>query len=909
MEELEVRIDVPKWTEEPEDARGTRFEALVRRFLRTQNYRVIERYRTSGSEIDLLCKNVLSDELLLAECKARKESVTSKDVSKLFSDLYSRDAALGYLFFISKLGKETLPRIDDLNNKSDKRIVGIEPGRLILGLQNAGVIKSASTPTTQLQLTREMHYLVLRDTEIWVRIVTDKFTGERIGLLAFSSATGASIEKADCPDLSDTDWQYKSLPWFNVVGSPKVPEKKLGLQTIARVAEADRWRDFLPANPADFVGRENTLNGLSDYLYDIANDATRIRILGVKGHSGWGKSSLCLKISERARAHTSSPSFILPVDCRAASDLNFPDLAFSRLLAECSSSSFIPPLFRFQHEALENPFETDSYRALFAELRSSKRSVGIIFDQFEEIIHREDKHDLFQRLQEVALLVDDMKQPLFVGFSWKTDGSVSSDNPGYQLWHTFGDRRKDFVIAGFSRDDADDFISRAAKVEGKRITPGSKETLIRQSSGYPWLLKKLTVRAFRNETIDQQFASADFSEDDIKALLDEDLENLSEKERSALRYVAEKSPVESYIVADQYGAETLKALIDRRIVVRSGNRLSVYWDIFREYIISGRIPLIPTTYIPTISSPKLIRSIRHMLGKERQSYDDFAMRLAVSLPTADNFIRDLSQLGITVPHRAESYFQVRVESEAQALKNVFRFLERHAIFNLFLEKAISKDLLTFESIEDEIKELYSFINPNDETLRSYFKRILSLAVFLGKARRKGRGYVPITDLSHAMRIDYDLGKPKEAEVFRAHAPVKKVLELGRALLRGPVAFSVLREMKLRNAVYAINTLGLSSFHGSDVKLDYGINTLDQLEELIANQLEGQDTIQIAREIVDHSPNIRGRLLGEAISDKLALEWSASSCSRYGSAIKSWVRWLDSRSPSSYSDHGKAESAG
>ena len=64
------------------------------------------------------------------------------------------------------------------------------------------------------------------------------------------------------------------------------------------------------------------------------------------------------------------------------------------------------------------------------------------------------------------------------------------------------------------------------------------------------------------------------------------------------------------------GNDVLLALINKRLVIRRGDKLTVYWDIFREYVVSGKVPSIPLTYLPSYQSLNTVLMIAKQLSKK-----------------------------------------------------------------------------------------------------------------------------------------------------------------------------------------------------------------------------------------------------------------------------------------------------
>src|SRR4051794_34218445 len=91
--------------------KGRLFERFVGLFLKNQNFLVKDRFRDAGTEIDLLCENRLSKEIVVVECKAHESSLKSEVVNKLLADMQVYDANGGWIFSTSDLGKEARTRM------------------------------------------------------------------------------------------------------------------------------------------------------------------------------------------------------------------------------------------------------------------------------------------------------------------------------------------------------------------------------------------------------------------------------------------------------------------------------------------------------------------------------------------------------------------------------------------------------------------------------------------------------------------------------------------------------------------------------------------------------------------------------------------------------------------------------
>lgn len=50
-------------------------------------------------------------------------------------------------------------------------------------------------------------------------------------------------------------------------------------------------------------------------------------------------------------------------------------------------------------------------------------------------------------------------------------------------------------------------------------------------------------------------------------------------------------------IGHEFGEEIMP-LINKRLIMRTGDRLIPYWDIFGDYLKTGETPTIPVSYLP-----------------------------------------------------------------------------------------------------------------------------------------------------------------------------------------------------------------------------------------------------------------------------------------------------------------------
>jgi hypothetical protein len=89
--------------------------------------------------------------------------------------------------------------------------------------------------------------------------------------------------------------------------------------------------------------------------------------------------------------------------------------------------------------------------------------------------------------------------------------------------------------------------------------------------------------------------------------------------------------------------------VDHRLIVKVGEKLDIYWDIFRDFLISGKVA-IQETYILRLRPSTTSRLLRYVVAARRDvSVTDAASKLGTSPGVVFSAARELRQLGILTP--------------------------------------------------------------------------------------------------------------------------------------------------------------------------------------------------------------------------------------------------------------------
>jgi hypothetical protein len=165
---------------------------------------------------------------------------------------------------------------------------------------------------------------------------------------------------------------------------------------------------------------------------------------------------------------------------------------------------------------------------------------------------------------------------------------------------------------------------------------------------------------------------------DVESLFNRDLQRLSQAERICLNLIAQSAPADWFEMLEASGPDALRALLDKRLVVRSGDRLNLYWDIFREFVLTKKVPSIPLTYLPAYPSLKTTLMMAQQLDSSvPRSYAELSKITNLKGNSVANVVRDLIMFGVATGGQAHAKLDERMadsspEQVLQKLRHVIK---------------------------------------------------------------------------------------------------------------------------------------------------------------------------------------------------------------------------------------------
>ena len=543
-------------------------------------------------------------------------------------------------------------------------------------------------------------------------------------VIAFEATSGERVcDEESLKRLKEVKSIYSEYDWRLEKGQNIKRKDNVEFQDIVTVMSGDTWSDYRPSRPIDYVGRKCLIASVFSFFDDVLCRQTNTRLFALKSPSGWGKSSTILKLIDEAKKRgKSNKYFIFAVDVRTALSNRYAELAFKNCLECAIKESFIP----FEKEELSigditNIVDTDDIKRIFSYLSENGKEIILIFDQFEEIFYKEELFGLFENMRKISNTVDSIKENLIIGYAWKTDFSIASDHPAYYLWSNLKDRRKEFDLLQFSDSEIKGAIKIFGKELGEKINPILARYLLRQCQGYPWLLKKLCIHVYNVVKEGKKQEDAIEQTLNIGSLFESECAELTSQEYGCIKQIAKESPADYFKIIDTFGQDTLQTLINRRTVIKRATKLTLYWDIFRDYVISGKLPEVNIDYIPQVQFSTFLKIISALIENNGKiTINILSQNTLLGKSTIDNILIDLVMFGIVYRDRNE--ITLKENNYSDTMKKIQLFFKRHIVW-LSIQKQFG-DKFSVSDYNTIFASLYSTNQISDKTKKIYSARLI-----------------------------------------------------------------------------------------------------------------------------------------------------------------------------------------
>ena len=890
----------------PTKEKGDLLEDLAADFLRIQNYKVTNQVRVTATELDLLCKNQVNGRIVYVECKAHRDPISANVLTNLLGTLDFRDYQEGWLISTGPLGKEAKGFQHEWEEKTDikpQKLSIYTPERVTEALISAGKVKQPPYDSAVETIGNEDQVgdptlLITKYGIFWTIACLEG--GVPVGVLVYFTKTGNLVkELALLRNLAQTDTSQKGLNFEYALNLSKSTEES-SLNRVVEVEYGETWADYRPARPQDFVGRKEVQEQIIHFLEAVRKEESGTRVFAIKGDSGMGKSSLIAKLRDRVHNQRYRRKFfIYAVDVRAATGASYilwSLLACLRKAAKLGFGTGNPDELRITNSA--NPFESPSIQEFLTQLEQREQVICLVFDQFEELYSKPEVSAVFEATQNLMLSAIAARSSLVLGFAWKTDSTVQQDHPAYYMWHRLADHRMEVELGRFTSSEASNAIHIFQKELGEKLRPDLRRQLIENSQGYPWLLKKLCIHVYdlvksensQSELVDKAL--------DIGSLFDKDLQKLTHAENTCLQIIAENAPADWYEMLKFSGQDVLGGLQDKRLIIRSGDRLNLYWDIFREYVLTQTVPSIALSYLPSSPSIGAMLKVGNQLdSEESRSPVELSELCGLSEKTIGNVIRDLNMFGIVILDQSKIRLASSMEAADQEtiLQKLRHVLQSHAL-TIGLSKRDPGEIITTLDIIQLLKQINPAAQHGEGTWKTYAERMgrwLSVTGYLIQIENdwklEDQGKVNLEDINKT-RKTHKIGGI--TAFMGATSPAKTVEALDYLRDNQPLSIEEIKKKGFRNAATVLRGLRAVKHELGRYSIveSTGFESKSSLE-VIWDAACSERTLRLVIDYLQAHPAADGKAVGGFVNQKFKRNWSASSKQRVGRSLRQWASWV------------------
>ena len=895
---MNTKIEVCIKEEETTTCKGSILEKMVAQVLTCQQYEVTQTVRVTGIEIDVLAQHKFTGQTILVECKAWDSALPADVITKLLGNGLLKGIKTCWLVTTGGLSKDAEGIRIEWENAKREGLVFFTQNRIIDLLADSHLIKSVDIIceplTDRFTMGSEALLMLTSAGMYWIVPVTDSEVGLSSSVLAFDATTGRRIVSTN--QLNELKTRKNSFSSFQWLGEEPVDTKiseglKEEYNNIVPVISGDDWTDYRPARPEDFVGRKKILSNIFEFWENVNRGSSNTRLFSIKAPSGMGKSSVVLKavsIASNNRKY-SKKFFVFAVDVRTAVSSRYAEMALKACFDSADEHGFTDVTQRNVTSTTINQFlHNESIQKTLSYLKEQGKTIVIIFDQFEELFSKKELYPLFDSVKSLCNEVDALQGQLVLGFAWKTDLTIPVEHPAYYLWSNLADRRKEFELQQFKPSEIKSAIGLFGKQLQEPVNPILANYLTKQCQGYPWLLKKLCIHVFKliHEGSSQEYVIGQRL--NIVDLFERDISELTPDQHACVLEIAKASPADYFAIAETYGSDMVQALINARVVIRRASKLTLYWDIFRDYVLNHVTPELLLDYIPQLQFGSDIRAFACLLEHGDMTSAELSKQLSVSPATVDNIMIDAVMFGVA--QKNNNTIHLIPESKEDLVLQLQTLFKKHVIYSELKQRGVeSFDYVYFQKI---FQSSYNDVNIKEKTKEMYCSKLYGWLLRLGLLEEV-KGRVTIVSTANPKTVFLNTQRtPRRGKyqwgntnLFWGQSSPDKVIDAYNRIVSEGIGYEDLKSQGYRNAIEALVAAGAITKYGDAFVIRCN------LEQVFKN-IKETETIKFAQKKMEEHPEIKSESMGVLLEEQFSRKWTPASQKRYGNAIIGWVKYLN-----------------
>ncbi|MFY4857490.1 restriction endonuclease [Aliarcobacter butzleri] len=728
VEEISIIFD-----DKNNSKKGSYFENIVNNIFSQQRYDIDGNINITGQEFDLVCTHKdRNNEKILIECKA-KESLPSSDLNLFNFKVSDNGFSHGIFIYNKNFEHQVKGTIDKWNEDNRYKNLSFWNGKKVIELLvESKQIKKFEFPSSDFNMTKLIlffsydgfYYISLFSNTTQPKYFT-VFDAKTLQIQKKDNASIDTVKKyiKDTQQIEYYDFATKST-------TDKIDEKVIELDTIAEVNESQSWHDYKPASIRYFVGREEFLSKIMNLLKQISNHEIENRVFYIDGKSGWGKSSLLVALKGKLQnKFHKNKYFAYIVDSRSANSQSFISLAFNSMLKKAAKSNFIPKEF----SSITIPSYFDIMNAKEIEpleqyLEKNDKTLVLVFDQFEDIFRKESiLHSFFKLLTDTI----SHQSNIVLGFSWKSETIISADEKNIsRLLSQSKEHAVSITMNEFSIKESKKIIKQLEDDIQEKLDEEFKRRIIDNSQGFPWLVKKLCVHIYKQLQDGMTTLNDLFSQDlNVESLFKKDLEECMPEEIKALNLIAKRAyegnMFDSIELNEIISENIITNLTNKNLIIKTGTKYNIYWDIFRDYLVTNEVPKVGETYLIRSTPNPVYEILTFFENQSEMTLEEISEFTSNQPKTVDNLLRTLRDFGL-VKYKNEK-FSLKLENfdiNENNFKNLINQKLQNHTFYLELIKIKDKKIILDDIVNIVKLKNNSDRDYQDKTLVDYAQNFL-----------------------------------------------------------------------------------------------------------------------------------------------------------------------------------------
>lgn len=840
---------------------------------------------SEGIELDVTARHKLTGGQAIAECKAYNRNVKAAELAAFYGKLtierFEDANAFGLMVALPRLTADGEEKAREIEVK-DSAFKYLSANDIGTSLQRDGVV--AGLPESVVDASD--HSILITEHGVFAACIELDAAERTPKRVAVWGTAGESVPSVVMELLSESDYALGNAVYdVGTKSSGSIPSAAPApAPLLTRVVGSGSDFEYqMPASPKFFVGRRAVV----ERLVELA-DAARGSVVVLNAQSGWGKSSLALKLLDLVSRTKGAGSVY---DARTANDQRYVVEALRQVTRDAEQAGIVELPDTASWATLESSLATlRSLRWL-----SSDRPVLVFFDQFENVFR---SAELTRVFRDLALGIRDVDGPLILGFAWKTDLVGWTEGHPFQLRDDIRGAGSVIVIEPFGPGEVDTILRRLAKQAAVPLVPDLRARLRQYSQGLPWLLKKLADHVLRELRAGQTQEALLAESLNVVGLFEADLAELNPREQGVLRHIAKFAPTAAVEVTERFGPESVQSLVDRRLVVQVGDRLDTYWDTFRDFLNTGNVPVQESWILRQTpnSVGRLLATVLELGGNAS------VKELCDELDTSDRFIfnlsRELRLLGVTAhePNRVRIIDEVLQagDLELEIRRRVSSALRRHRAFSSFRDLAERLGgSVTAEAYARDLPTAFPAVAVADVAWSSYARVFLGWLDYAGLVVRRGGRYSLAGDTNSTSTIRLlDARSPVKSRPGVPQIAPRRAINILKAIhAAGEVPLpTAAKDREAAIALHALGAINVKTDKMMTLKSAGLVTAAGDIDPgTLKGLLLGVPGGRAGIEALESDPSMGPLKVGISIATAIEATWTEGTTHGVGGYFRAWAK--------------------